>query len=330
MRLRLFLVGLVILLNACAPRVEGIGPATGEAPVLRDNVFIMADGYHLPVMITMPKDEEPKAVLVALHGFNDYSNAFSDSARDWAAAGIAVYAYDQRGFGATAGRGLWYGAAALAGDLAAVTDILRDRHPGLPIAVLGESMGGAVLIAALTDPDLPRATVDRAILSAPAVWGRAVMPWWQRVPLTLFSWTLPWLEVAPRIDRRPSDNIPMLRALSADPLIIRRTRLDAIHGLVGLMDRGYAGLPYLGPNTLLLYGLNEDILPDAAWRGGVRRLTPSAGWRLALYDKGFHMLTRDLNADLVIADISAFVLDPKAPLPSGREADPGDLLAPEN
>lgn len=310
-------------LAACAPRVEGVGPVTGE-PRIEADAFVMADGYRLPFLLAEPEGA-PTSVLVALHGFNDYSNAFKDSAPAWAEGGILVYAYDQRGFGRTDGRGLWHGAEAMAGDLATVTALLRNRHRGLPLAVLGESMGGAVLIAGMTDPGLPAPDLDRAILSAPAVWGRAVMPWWQRWPLGFLSHTLPWLEVAPRIRRRPSDNIPMLRALSRDPWMIRRTRIDAIHGLVGLMDLGYAGVPDLGADTLILYGLNEDILPDTAWRGAVSRLTPDAGWRLALYDTGYHMLTRDLNADRVIADIAAFIRDPHAPLPSGKEADPMDL-----
>ena len=44
-----------------------------------------------------------KAVILALHGFNDYSNAFAMPARLWAERGIASYAYDQRGFGGAPG-----------------------------------------------------------------------------------------------------------------------------------------------------------------------------------------------------------------------------------
>jgi acylglycerol lipase len=316
---RAALVLVTLLAAACAPRVEGLGPGI-QAPRLSEAGFETADGYVLPVDRALPYGA-PDAVLLALHGFNDYAAAFKESGPKWAAKGIAVYAYDQRGFGRTAGRGLWHGAEALTSDLAAAVDLLRARYPEVPITVLGESMGAAVVIAGLTDPTLPTPKADRYILSAPAVWGRAVMPWWQRWPLAVFSHTLPWLEVAPRIRRRPSDNIEMLRALSRDPWMIRRTRIDSIHGLVGLMDLAHAGIPDLGENTLLLYGANEDILPEAAWRGAVSRLAPGAGWRLAIYDTGYHMLTRDLNADIVIDDIAAFAKDPAAPLPSGRETD---------
>lgn len=317
-----------LLVAACAPRVEGLGPAIGPA-LMGPDAFVMPDRYRLPYLSAVPEDDV-EAVLLALHGFNDYARAFAESAPKWAANGLAVYAYDQRGFGRTEGRGLWHGAPAMASDLHEVVDLLRRRHPDVPIVLLGESMGGALVIAALTDPDLPTPAADRIILSAPAVWGRAVMPWWQRWPLAIMAHTVPWLEIAPRIRRRPSDNIEMLRALSRDPWMIRRTRVDAVHGLVDLMDRAYAGVPDLGGDTLILYGQNEDILPDYAMKGVIARLPAKGGWRLALYDTGFHMLTRDLNADRVITDIAAFARDPAAPLPSGREEFASDLPAPVN
>ena len=314
----------LLLAAACAPRVEMPGKPIAE-PRFSDSTFIASDGFALPAQVTLPEDDTPRAVLIALHGFNDYANATADQAKVWAEAGIATYAYDQRGFGRTEGRGLWHGAEAMTRDLADVADVLRVRHPDTPIVAFGISMGGAVILTALTDPAMRKLDIDLAILSAPAVWGRAVMPWWQRWPLAVFSHTLPWLEVAPRIQRRPSDNIEMLRAIGRDPLFIRRTRIDAIHGLVGLMDRAYAGLPALGDNVLLMFGEQEDILPDEAWRGGLGRLTPNAGWRLAVYDTGFHMLTRDLNAQIVLDDIISFINAPDAPLPSGRETTPSLL-----
>ena len=57
------------------------------------------DGATLPLKSWLP-DGKPKAVILALHGFNDYSNAFKDSGEEWAKHGIATFAYDQRGFGA--------------------------------------------------------------------------------------------------------------------------------------------------------------------------------------------------------------------------------------
>src|SRR5690606_9822087 len=127
-------------------QVASLAPAASLAtPELTPTRFVAADGVALPLRTWMP-DEAPPAVILALHGFNDYSNAFSIPAPAWAAAGIATYAYDQRGFGAAPGRGRWHGGATLAADALTAARLLRQRYPDTPLYLLGESMGGAVSI----------------------------------------------------------------------------------------------------------------------------------------------------------------------------------------
>ena len=179
-----------------------------------------------------------KAVILALHGFNDYSNAFEGPGEAWAKRGIATYAYDQRGFGAAPERGFWPGRAALAGDAAMASRILRRLYPGVPLYLLGESMGGAVAVVAMTgESGAPIPDVDGVILTAPAVWGRATMDLLPRLALWAGVRLMPGLTLTGRgLEITPSDNIAMLRALSRDPLVIKETRVDTIYGLVDLMD----------------------------------------------------------------------------------------------
>jgi alpha-beta hydrolase superfamily lysophospholipase len=194
-----------------------------------------SDGLGLPLRAWLPEKNPPRAVILALHGFNDYSKAFEEPGKFWAARGIATYAYDQRGFGEAPNRGLWGGAPAMIGDLHTAVAALKVRHPQTPIYVLGESMGGAVALAAAAGADPP--PVAGVILAAPAVWARATMPLHQRVALWIGAHTLPWLPVRGRgLKIQASDNIEMLRALGRDPLVIKETRIDAIHGLADLMD----------------------------------------------------------------------------------------------
>ncbi|MEK7244913.1 MAG: alpha/beta fold hydrolase, partial [Pseudomonadota bacterium] len=205
---------LFLLLAGCAPIVAPPGPPIAT-PHLRDYFFHAADGTALPYRVWMPDDATPKAVIVALHGFNDYGNFFALAGEYLRARGIASYAYDQRGFGATAKAGLWPGAAAMKDDLRAFARLARARHPGTPLYFLGESMGGAVILAAAAEAPLE---ADGAILSAPAVWGRIAMPWYQRLALWLGAHTTPWAKVTGRgLGITPSDNIEMLLALGRDP-----------------------------------------------------------------------------------------------------------------
>ena len=232
----------------CAPtidedaRLAGIGtaraaPEPHPIPHFTGTSFIAADGQVLPLRKWLPGNAV-KAVILALHGFNDYSNAFEGPGEAWAKRGIATYAYDQRGFGAAPERGFWPGRAALAADAATASQILRRLYPGVPLYLLGDSMGGAVAVVAMTrESGTPVPDVDGVILTAPAVWGRATMDLLPRLALWAAVRVAPGLTLTGRgLEIKPSDNIAMLRALSRDPLVIKETRVDTIYGLVDLMD----------------------------------------------------------------------------------------------
>jgi alpha-beta hydrolase superfamily lysophospholipase len=312
---------LMLFLGACAPRLQTPGTESTE-PALTADYLVMPDGMRLPLKVWLPADK-PKAVILALHGINDYSNAFEAPAERWAAEGIATYAYDQRGFGETQQRGLWPGEARLVDDLRTAATLVAGRHPGVPLYLLGESMGGAVVMAAATSPNPPQAA--GIILAAPAIWGRETQGPVQSGLLWTAAHTMPWMTLSGRgLNIQPSDNIDMLRKLSRDPLVIKETRVDTLYGLVNLMDSAYEAAPRLPAHTLILYGSREDVMPESAVVTMLHRLPPGPGDRplVSLYPRGYHMLLRDLDADVVLDDIAAWIGHPEAPLPSG-----GDQLA---
>jgi alpha-beta hydrolase superfamily lysophospholipase len=207
--------------------------------------------------------------------------------------------------------------------------LARRDHPDAVIAVVGESMGAATAIATFGSDDPPAA--DRLVLAAPAVWGWKTLPDLYAVTLWAGAHTLPWRHVSPprNVARRivPSDNTAMLRAISGDPNMIFRTRIDAVYGLVNLMQDASERAGNIAAPTLFLYGEHDMIVPRAAAESTAKRLGPQA--RTALYANGYHMLTRDLQAEVVFADILAFLKDARAPLPSGAPAfvESGELLA---
>ena len=298
------------------------GPGPSEPQLLSESI-VMDDGLELPLRRWLPPaGEATRAVVIALHGFNDYSKAFESPGAAWAKHGIATYAYDQRGFGAGPETGLWAGHERLTADLADAREAIGARHPDLPVFLLGDSMGAAVVLVSLTGTD-PPPEVAGAILVAPAVWGRATMPIHQRVALWLTARLIPWARFSGRgLDIQASDNIEMLRALGRDPLIIKRTRVDAIDGLTDLMSAALEAGPRFEARALLLYGEKDEVVPKDPvfrfWRG----LPAAAGsrQRQALYAEGWHMLLRDLQAELVHQDIAAWIADPGAALPSGADA----------
>jgi alpha-beta hydrolase superfamily lysophospholipase len=296
---------------------------TPTAPArFTDHEFVTADGQLLPLRKWLPQGRA-KAVILALHGFNDYSNALNGPGTIWAKLGIATYAYDQRGFGAAPGRGRWPGRAELAADAASASRILRRLYPGVPLYLLGESMGGAVAIVAMTgESGTPIPDVDGVILAAPALWGRPTMDLLPRLALWIGVRVAPGLTLTGRgLNIQASDNIPMLRALARDPLVIKETRIDTIWGLVNLMDAALASAPRLRAPLLLMYGAEDELIPKRPIRRFVRTLPLDLRDRrsLAYYEHGYHMLLRDLEGPAVIADVAGWVLMPGAPLLSGAD-----------
>lgn len=292
-------------------------------PQLAEDRLVAPDGAALPLRHWLPAGE-PSAVILALHGFNDYSNAFAAPGAAWARQGIATFAYDQRGFGAAPDRGRWVGARQLAADAASAAAMLRRRYPGLPLYLLGESMGGAVaILAASGRSGAPAPDIDGVILVAPAVWGRQTMSLIERIGLWLAD-LMPAMTLSPRllpVHIQPSDNIPMLRAFSADPLVIKGTRADTVNGLVDLMSAALAAGRWFDAPALILYGARDEIVPRAPMARFVDGLPPRAArqQRVALYARGYHMLLRDLDRTRPIADVAAWISDAAAPLPSGAD-----------
>lgn len=300
-------------------------PFTGPRFEEAHNRFISFDGAPLGLSVWGPAPGvEPWAVIIALHGMNDYAEAFYMAGPNWAEAGIATYAFDQRGFGRSPQRGVWGGRDLMTEDLRTAVDLARARYPNAVIAVVGDSMGGAVAMTAFASKAPPKA--DRLILVAPAVWGWSTLPLPYSITLAAGAYLFGSSNVRPppgvQVQITPSDNIEMLRKNGRDANMLFETRIDALFGLVDIMEVASKSSGQLRAPTLFLYGEKDQIIPRASAERAARALPPSA--RTVLYPNGYHMLLRDLQAKAVHDDIAAFIRDPAAPFPSGA----GPLIAP--
>lgn len=112
-------------------------------------------------------NEKPIAALLCIHGLGLQSNSYEFFGKEQSKRGLAVYAIDVRGFGA------WMSAKGKAQvnfndcltDIKQACESIRAAHPGVPLYILGESMGGAIALrAASMYPDL----IDGLISSVPA------------------------------------------------------------------------------------------------------------------------------------------------------------------
>ncbi|MFQ3623092.1 MAG: alpha/beta fold hydrolase, partial [Acetobacteraceae bacterium] len=308
--------------GACAPRLVRPGPALA-APADAGDALVMPDGARLPLAV-WPAEGEARGALLALHGFNDYRRAFEIPAPLFTQAGWSLYAYDQRGFGAAPHPGLWAGHEAMAADAAHAARLIRARAPGVPLVLLGESMGAAVLILAGASDDPPDA--DAYVLSAPAVWGGETMGAVGRAMLSVLAHTVPALGFANTSPfHRASDNEAALVAMGRDPLVLKSTRVDAIYGLMRLMDAALAASARFRPRALVLYGGRDDLVPPRAIRAMADRL-PGLGdgrQRMIVFPDGHHLLLRDSIRERVAGEVLAWLDAAGVGAGPARSATPG-------
>jgi alpha-beta hydrolase superfamily lysophospholipase len=131
--------------------------------------LIAADGNNLAVQ-DWPLDDgvARRGVVVLIHGLGEHAGRYDPLARqlnDW---NFSVRGYDQWGHGESGGqRGSLPTEQRLLDDLADVVDNTREHMPaGLPLILLGHSMGGLVAARFVSLRVRP---VDGLILSSPAL-----------------------------------------------------------------------------------------------------------------------------------------------------------------
>ena len=209
-----------------------------QPPGFDDARARMADGVVLPLHHWLPSGE-PQAVIVAVHGMNDHGTSFRKTGEYLAANGFAVYAFDQRGFGAAEQRGTWAGGTVMVDDARQVAQLLRMHYPGhccRSYYGLGESMGGAGACCSRWRDTRPAGSMRR--LSSHRPFGTGA-----RCVGTNEAACGYWLTQRPgcvcRLASRGgvrSDDPETVRYLREDPLVMKKTRADALWGVADLMD----------------------------------------------------------------------------------------------
>jgi alpha-beta hydrolase superfamily lysophospholipase len=120
-----------------------------------------------PCVSWIDYSRDPKAVILCVHGLGLHNGTYSDFGKRMCQYGYAVYAIDMRGFGSfmeSKGEQRVDFDGCLE-DIHSTLKVLHRLHPGLPVFVLGESMGGAIALRATAEyPDL----IDGLVSSVPS------------------------------------------------------------------------------------------------------------------------------------------------------------------
>lgn len=242
----------------------------------------------------------PRAHLVIIHGYAEHCSRYAHVAEAFNQIGVAVHAYDQRGFGRSPGRpGYIDDFAQLTADLDAYLEHIQPRVNGAPLFLFGHSMGGLVLANYCIDR---RPDTEGLLFSSPflAV-GPQVSPILVKLAAVLGKLT-PWLPVlALELDAISRDP-EVVAASKADPL----TYHGKIHARTGAQMN--AAIQRAQPR------LNEITAPLYIFHGTADRLTPIEGARMLhdraasgdktfkTYQDGYHELFNDTIRGQVIEE----------------------------
>ena len=167
--------------------------------------------------------QKPKGVVVISHGLGEHSDRYSNIMNALAGAGISFYALDHRGHGKSGGkRGHVDRYMKYVDDLKKLVDTLvKTENPGLPVILLGHSMGGLIAMRyALEYPE----DLKGLILSAPALVPAVAVPGWKKSLGRIFSVIAPGLAMNNELD--PAD-------ISSDPDVVQAYRdVPLVHDMV--------------------------------------------------------------------------------------------------
>jgi alpha-beta hydrolase superfamily lysophospholipase len=236
--------------------------------------------------------EDPRAVVVFLHGFGEHTGVYHRYGFALNAAGIDLWAVDQFGHGLSPGERGDFGSIADSSDLAdTLTELAEGERPGLPLIAQGHSFGAVVTLTRLLDqPDRYRAGI---ISGAPLV----------PVPELLdsdstFDLDPLWLSEDPfyqdLLENDPlafvdADGAPLARALDT------------------AWDRFGKDLPTLTVPTLAVHGIADPVAPIGAVAAYAEQIEPL---QLKRFPGGRHDILNDTMHREVAAAILEFIGEP--------------------
>jgi alpha-beta hydrolase superfamily lysophospholipase len=254
------------------------------------------DGGRSPIHLYSWDQPSPRYVAVIVHGYGEHAGRYEHVAQALSAAGAAVYAADYPGHGRSEGEpALVTDIDDFVADTEKVVSRARGEHAGLPLVLIGHSLGGMVATRyAQTHPG----ELAALVLSGPVIGGNPDIMGLVALP------EIPEIPIDPgMLSRDPAVGA----AYAEDPLVyhgpFKRATLEA---LVEAVDRISGGGPLGEMPTLWIHGEEDPLAPLTQAREAIERVR---GPQLEekIYPGAKHEIFNETNGDEVLADVSGFV-----------------------
>lgn len=275
-----------------------------DATLHPEGSFVTPDGVNLYYQCWVPANRRARAVLINLHGLGDHSGLYPTLAAHFPPRGVALYSYDMRGNGRSPGQRAyvrdWH---EYLDDLEAFLRRVREWEPDLPVFILGNSLGGLVVLEYALDhpgelsgviaaaPPLGQLAVPRPLLAL----GRVMSRIWPRFSLEV-GMDLSGLARDPKV----------IQSVVADPLFHRRGTARLSTEVTAAIARVQARAADLAVPLLLLHGSADRMVPPDGTRSFFSRVA-LADREFREYEGAYHGLFADLNHEEVLHDVERWI-----------------------
>jgi len=280
-----------------------------------------------------------KAAVLFLHGFVEHIARYSHVFPVWAQRGIAVLAFDQRGFGRTSeGDGEHKGTGRTNTTTEdAMDDIewfvrrLGEWATGGKLFLVGHSMGGFNAINFLCSPQSRSATLPKlsgAVALSPLMGLTHPPPKLQRTLLTVISYVLPSMTTHVAVDPAHLSRDPeVCKSYKEDPLVFQKGTLKGLRTMLDAVDllqrSGYHAYPSALP-VLWVHGTADSVNSFAHSQGLFEKIKAKRKTFTA-YEGGFHELLNEPHPmkERLMDEVAGWVLE----LCGNAEPAPGNVTA---
>lgn len=245
----------------------------------------------------LPADGAPRFVALIAHGYGEHGRRYDHVAERLTDIGAAVYIPDHVGHGRSEGpRAKISLVESMSTDLHEVADLARQEYPGLPVVLVGHSMGGMVAtrFAQRFGDEL-----TALALSAPVIGGNPAFSALARME------PMPEVPIDPAVLSRDPE---VGAAYEADPLVhhgaLEREELLAVETIVATISEGggFGALP-----VLWMHGTADELAPLDATRPVIEKLR-GATLVERTYPEARHEIFNETNRAEVLDDLVAFLV----------------------
>jgi alpha-beta hydrolase superfamily lysophospholipase len=265
--------------------------------------FSGSGGTELFFQAWLPKGD-PRFVLVNLHGLGDHSGLYPGLAEYFPPRGAALYAFDLRGNGRSPGQRGYVGDwGEYREDLHQFLRLVQDWQPQRPLFLLGNSLGGLIVLDYAQDRPQGLAGV---IAAAPPL-GKLGVPPVLMVLGRMMSRVIPRFSLQVGMDLTGlARDSRVVEAVLADPLFHRRGTARLSTEVTETIDRVQSRAAALLLPLLILHGSADRMVPPQGSREFFAKLR-HPDRQLLEYPEGYHGLFADTGADQVLNDLGQWL-----------------------